>query len=87
MAVSKMIRWAVLSVGLVAAGAWALQDAPARGDREGKRFKVTPWPSDSGERNFHEQVEQHLNEMAAQGWEYHSALMGQPAKVMVFRRP
>ena len=81
------IRLSLIVLILAAAGAWALQDAPPRSERELKRYKVTPWPADSAERNFHEQVEQHLNEMAAQGWEFHSVIMGQPARLMVFRRP
>ena len=50
-------------------------------------YRVTPWPSHSGpDERYAAEVEQHLNRMAAEGWRFHSDLVGQYAKMMVFER-
>ena len=50
-------------------------------------FKVTPWPDHTAAGNsYAEEVEQHLNRMAADGWKFHSDMVGQNAKMMVFER-
>lgn len=51
-------------------------------------YRVTPWPEHTGpDQSFAQEVEEHLNKMATDGWRYHSDLVGQFGKLMIFERP
>ncbi|MEK6675282.1 MAG: hypothetical protein AABZ47_06455 [Planctomycetota bacterium] len=49
-------------------------------------YRVTPWPNHSTDQRYGEEVELFLNQMASEGWRYHSELAAQGAKVMLFER-
>jgi hypothetical protein len=50
-------------------------------------YRVTPWPDRTGpDQSYTQEVEEHLNKMAADGWRFHSDLAGQFGKMMVFER-
>ena len=50
-------------------------------------YRVTHGPDHTGpEQNYAREVEEHLNKMAADGWRYHSDLVGQFGKMLVFER-
>lgn len=50
-------------------------------------YRVTHWPDHTGpDQNYAQEVEEHLNKMAADGWRFNSDLVGQNVKMMVFER-
>jgi hypothetical protein len=50
-------------------------------------YRVTPWPDHTGpDESYGKEVEEHLNKMAADGWRFHSDLVGQFGKLMIFER-
>lgn len=50
-------------------------------------YRVTPWPNHTGpDESYAKEVEEHLIKMAADGWRFHSDLVGQNIKMMVFER-
>jgi len=76
--------WA--AVGLTCVAAYGqLRDKPASAGLAS--FRVTNWPEHSGaDQSYAEEVENYLNKMAAEGWRFHSDLVGQFGKMMVFER-
>lgn len=84
MRLRQVAGWAV--VGLACAGAYGqLRDKPASASPA--NFRVTNWPEHAGaDQNYAEEVEAYLNRMAADGWRFHSDLVGQYGKMMVFER-
>lgn len=50
-------------------------------------YRVTAWPEHkTGIQGYFEEVEEHLNKMAADGWRFHSEMTGQFGRMMVFER-
>ena len=51
-------------------------------------YRVTRWPDHTGpdESYTQELDEEHLNKMAGDGWRFHSDVVGQNVKMMVFER-
>lgn len=50
-------------------------------------FRVTAWPEHkTGIQGYFEEVEEHLNKMATDGWRFHSEMTGQFGRMMVFER-
>ena len=50
-------------------------------------YRVTRWPDHTGtDESYAKEVEEHLNKMAADGWRFHSDLVGQFGKMLVFER-
>ncbi len=70
-------------VGLVAA---QTRERPPGGSSSA-RYRVTSWPDHTGtDKSYSEEVEEHLNKMATEGWRFHSDLVGQTARMMVFEK-
>jgi hypothetical protein len=80
------------SVGLIvvlalAFGAWVAYGFQREASpRPTSHFKVTNWPPDTPEEEYHRIVERYLNEMAADGWRLSQTMLGERAKLMVFER-
>ena len=76
-----------LCAALCAAVAYGqLRDKPP-GTGQAEAYKVTPWPGHGGaDQKYEDEVQEHLNRMAADGWRFHSDLAGQFGKLMVFER-
>lgn len=50
-------------------------------------YRVTRWPEHTGpDESYTQELEEHLNKMAADGWRFHSDLVSQNGKMMVFER-
>ena len=50
-------------------------------------YRVTRWPDHTGpDERYTQELEEHLNKMAADGWRFHSDVVGQFGKMMVFER-
>ena len=50
-------------------------------------YRVTNWPSHAGpDKRYVDEVERYLNQMASEGWRFHSEVVGQKVKMMVFER-
>jgi hypothetical protein len=50
-------------------------------------YRVTPWPEHTGpDQSYAQEMEEHLNKTAADGWRFHSDLVGQFGKLMIFER-
>ena len=79
-----VVVWLVLS--LLSAAVYAqLRDKPP--PATASAYRVTHWPEHTGpDQNYTQEVEEHLNKMAADGWRFHSDLVGQNIKMMVFER-
>ena len=77
-------------IGCVATAAAAIclaQTLPGPQPPETNLYRVTGWPSHEGpHKQYTEEVERHLNRMAAEGWRFHSTLDGQHVRMMVFER-
>ena len=73
-------------IGLVCVAAFGQpKDKPASAGAAS--FRVTNWPEHSGaDQNYAEEVETYLNRLAAEGWRFHSDLVGQFGKMLVFER-
>jgi hypothetical protein len=51
------------------------------------RYRITSWPDHTGpDKNYGQEVEDHLNRMAAEGWRFHGDMVGQTVRMMVFER-
>ncbi|MCP4247899.1 MAG: hypothetical protein GY778_12695 [bacterium] len=85
MRIGKTLTLAVVIVGLCGLAAWAVQRGEGTAEA-GPAYKVTPWPSNTAGRSYHEHVERYLNEMATQGWWLNSETTGQGARMMIFQR-
>lgn len=88
-----MARRSVAAVGLVVAalgGAGALVGLAQVRDRaptSSGRYRVTSWPDHTdADKPYANEVEAHLNRMAAEGWKFQTDLVGQTARMMVFER-
>jgi hypothetical protein len=87
---SDMRTWRIATatavvVALCALAALAVQQ-PAQPDRGRPVYKVVPWPVNTDDRPYRDDVERLLNQMAAQGWTLHGDLAAQGAKMLVFER-
>lgn len=75
-----------LALGLLSAAIYAQvrdQTPPATAGA----YRVTRWPEHTGpDESYAKEVEEHLNKMAADAWRFHSVLVGQSVKMMVFER-
>lgn len=72
----------MLLVLAAAAIAQLRESAPSSTDR---LYRVVPWPDDtSGDRSYTEVVERKLNDMAAEGYRFHSGEVGLRVPMMVF---
>jgi len=84
------MRYKHLVVGLIITSlAVGLYGQSRDGSSSGKAntYRVTSWPDHTAPDNrYADEVEQHLNRMAADGWRYHSETSGQGAKMMIFER-
>ena len=50
-------------------------------------YRVTHWPDHTGpDQKYSQELEEHLNKMAADGWRFHSDLVGQNVKMMLFEK-
>jgi hypothetical protein len=86
MQITRTLLAVVALVALSAAVAAGIQrGAPPSSDRQ-TLYRVTPWPVNTPERPYHEEVERYLNRMAAEGWRFSADLAGQGAKMIVFQR-
>lgn len=85
MQIRRMVMAAIVVVALSGIIALAVQAEDRQPGGE-PAYKVTPWPTSSADRQYHEHVERYLNEMASQGWRFHGGLAGQGAKMMLFER-
>ncbi len=85
-AVRKRFGVIGLVVLVAAVGVLAQVKERASGRSEGA-YRVTPWPdhADTNQR-YSEEIETYLNRMAADGWRFHSELVGQFGKAMLFER-
>jgi hypothetical protein len=87
----KTVRTILAAVVVFALGAYlsyAMQPAPSRSKAETppKMFEATSFPADTSDRPYHEHVTNYLNRMAARGWMFKTAIVGQPQRVMIFER-
>ncbi len=81
-----MIAWMVLIAGCSAAVYAQLRERPPSPTLSGA-YRVTPWPEHGGvEQKYEDEVQEFLNRMAGDGWRYHSDLVGQFGKLMIFER-
>ncbi len=75
----------VIVVLLLTAVAYA--QLSGKGSAAGGGYRVTPWPTHAGpEESFAKEVEDHLNKLNADGWRFHSELVGPFGKLMIFER-
>lgn len=82
----KALALAIGVVGLAAVGFIASPSARG-GPGETAKYKITSWPDHTGpEKSYTEEVETHLNRMASDGWKFHSEMVAQSARMMVFVR-
>ncbi len=87
MRIGRTLTLAVVIVGLCGLAGWAVQRSEGTAEAgPGPAYKVTPWPSNTAGRSYHEHVERYLNEMATQGWGFHSETASQGARMMIFQR-
>ena len=86
MQIRRMAFAVVIVVALSAVWALGVQrgDVPPAG--QDTVYRVTPWPDNTPDRPYHQQVERYLNRMAAEGWRFSTELTGQGARMMVFQR-
>jgi len=71
---------------LCAVTAWAqVRDGSSESSGSG-RYRITHWPDHEANHSYTDEVEQHLNKMAAEGWRFHSEIVGQSVRMMVFER-
>jgi len=81
----KIIVGCVIAIASAAAVCGQLRDKPAA--TTAGAYRVTPWPNHGGaDQQYEEEVQEFLNRMAADGWRYHSDLVGQFGKLMIFER-
>ena len=75
-----------LVLSLLSAAVYAqLRDKPP--PATAAAYRVTHWPDHTGsDQSYSQEIEEHLNKMAADGWRFHSDLAGQFGKLMVFER-
>lgn len=66
--------------------AWAQRKEGAESAGSAAHYKVTPWPDHSANASYVEEVEQYLNQKAADGWRFHSEIASQGARMMIFER-
>lgn len=71
---------------ILAAWAFAAQSRDSDGSSRQRAYRVTPWPDHLPDNSYVEEVAEHLNRMAADGWRYHSETTGQGARMMIFER-
>lgn len=51
------------------------------------RYRITSWPDHTGpDKSYAQEVEDHLNRMASEGWRFHGDMVGQTVRMMVFER-
>lgn len=88
-----MSRRSVVAAGLVivslgSAGALVgLAQVRERASTSSGRYRVTSWPDHTdADKPYANEVEAHLNRMAAEGWRFQTDLVGQTARMMVFER-
>lgn len=86
MQVRRMLAVGVMVVVLSAVCALAVQRAEEPSPERKAMYRVTPWPDNTPERPYYQEVERYLNRMAADGWRLNTELAGQGAKMMVFQR-
>jgi hypothetical protein len=75
-----------LVLSLLSAAVYAqLRDKPP--PATANAYRVTHWPEHSGpDQSYARELEEHLNKMAVDGWRFHSDLVGQNVKIMLFER-
>ncbi len=81
-----MLSTAVIVAALSAAWALAVQRGEVTSSDREAVYRVTPWPDNTTERPYHQEVERYLNRLAADGWQFRTELAGQGARMMVFQR-
>ena len=76
----------VLAVSLLSVAAYAQLRDKTPPASEGP-YRVTRWPDHTGpDQSYAQELEEHLNKMAADGWRFHSDLVGQNVKMMLFEK-
>ena len=84
---SKRIVWGVAAVVMLfALVAVALQQGDASSGSREPVYRVTPWPENTPDRPYYQEVERYLNRMAADGWRLETEVAAQGARMMVFQR-
>lgn len=86
MQLRRMLAAGVMVVVLSAVWALAVQRAEEASPEREAMYRVTPWPNNTPERPYYQEIERYLNRMAADGWRFDTELAGQGAKMMVFQR-
>ncbi|HUU85990.1 MAG TPA: hypothetical protein VM243_21040 [Phycisphaerae bacterium] len=82
----RLLSVGILILALCAAWALALQQGDASSGSREPVYRVTPWPENTPERPYYQEVERYLNRMAADGWRLHTEVAAQGARMMVFER-
>jgi hypothetical protein len=82
------MMWTIVGLSATSLALWAAaQQREERPSRTPKPYRATPWPADAEPSGrYADTVEEYLNQMAGQGWRFHSTMQGQQAKVMIFER-
>ena len=80
--------WTIAGMAATTLALWATaQQREPRSPRGPSPYRVTPWPVDADPSGrYADTVEGYLNQMAGQGWRFHSTMQGQKAKMMIFER-
>jgi hypothetical protein len=78
-----MLLGAVLT--LIAVAAFG-QRREAPSDSGNPPYRITSWPDHDPNKRYSEEVQEHLNNLAAEGWRFHSEIVGQSVKMLVFER-
>lgn len=83
------IKAMVLALGVVGLATVGFIASPSArgGSSETAKYKITSWPDHAGpEKSYADEVETHLNRMASDGWKFHSEMVAQSVRMMVFVR-